>query len=178
MKNPATIEELERVHRLALREFPHEYLDEGLGAVGLFLNRPPRNAGYQQTPVNSVTFAGIGVDGIHFGSLTKSDTVDPDRPVVITIPMAFDSPNFIVGESLFDFLCLGCTHGYSNLGDLHLNLGATLDYYAHPPGEFFDTRAPGILRLLSAELALRMWSNVHNHFRELQTRFRNEIVMA
>src|SRR6188474_787344 len=124
-----TIDDLRRVHRLAAEQFPHEYLDVGLGAIGLFLLDPPKNAGYRQTPMNSVTFASIGVDGIHFGSVTDGDEFNPESPIVVTIPMAFDDPNYIVGETLHDFLCLGCFHGYSNLGNLHLNLEATLAHY-------------------------------------------------
>jgi hypothetical protein len=147
-----TIDDLSRVHQLAAQQFPHEYLDVGLGAIGLFLHDRPKHAGYRQTPTNSITFASIGVDGIHFGSITDGDTLDPDSPIVITIPMAFDNPNYIVGESLYDFLCLGCRHGYSNLGNLHLNLEATLDHYTNPPGDFYDDRAPGILGLLTGSI--------------------------
>lgn len=147
-----TIDDLQRVHQLAATQFPHEYLDVGLGAIGLFLHHPPKNAGYRQTPLNSITFASIGVDGIHFGSITDGDNMAPACPIVITIPMAFDRPNYIVGESLYDFLCLGCRHGYSNLGNLHVNFETTLDHYMNPADEFYDERAPGILRLFTDQL--------------------------
>lgn len=173
-----TIDDLRHVHQLAAGQFPHEYLDVGLGAVGLFLHDPPKNAGYRQTPLNSVTFASIGVDGIHFGSITDGNTVASDSPVVVTIPMAFDEPNFIVGESLYDFLCLGCRHGYFNLGNLHLNREATLDHYTNPPEDFNDDRAPGILRLLCDQLSLSPWRDVRGHFNDLQSRFLATLRMA
>ena len=166
-----TIEDLQRVHQLAAYQFPHEYLDVGLGAIGLFLHNPPKNAGYRQTPVNSITFASIGVDGIHLGSVTDGENVDPRCPIVVTIPMACDEPNYIVGASLYDFLCLGCKHGYSNLGNLHLNLEGTLDYYTSPPNDFYDERAPCILRLLSDQLSLHPWRNVRGHYNDLQARY-------
>jgi hypothetical protein len=163
--------DMRRVHELAVQRFPHEYLDEGLGAIGLFLYDPPKNAGYRSTPVNSITFASIGVDGIHFGSITDADVVDPMAPVVLTIPMAFEDPNYIVGNTLYDFLCFGCRHGYSNLGNLHLNFDATIDHYQNPPDEFYDERSPDILQTLSDELSLAPWSDVRGHFLALQSRF-------
>jgi hypothetical protein len=173
-----TINDLKRVHQMAAEQFPHEYLDVGLGAIGLFLHDPPKNAGYSQTPTNSVPFASIGVDGIHFGSITEGNVVNSESPIALTIPMAFDNPNFIVGESLHDFLRLGCLHGYFNLGNLHLNLDATLDFYANPPDAFFDDRAPAILHLLSKELTLRPWPNLHSHFHDLQSRFASSLKIA
>lgn len=163
--------ELLRVHCLASQRFPHEYLDEGLGAIGLFLNDPPKNAGYPSTPSNSITFASIGVDGIHFGSVTDSEVVDPMAPVVITIPMALDTPNYIVGQTLYDFLCLGCRHGFANLGNLHLAFDSTIEHYQSPPDAFYDERSPGILQLLTEELALAPWSDVRGHFANLQSDF-------
>jgi hypothetical protein len=162
---------LRRVHELAARQFPHEYLDTGLGAIGLFLHDPPKNAGYRSTPVNSVTFASIGVDGIHFSSITDESLVDPMAPVVLTIPMAFDVPNYVVGETLYDFLCFGCRHGFANLGNLHLNLDGTIEHYQEPPEEFYDERSPGILQLMTSELSLEPWIDVGSHFVALQSRF-------
>ena len=163
--------DLHRVHEIAARQFPHEYLDAGLGAIGLFLHHPPKNAGYRSTPINSVTFASIGVDGIHFGSITGESLLVPMAPVVLTIPMAFDAPNYIVGETLYDFLCLGCRHGYANLGNLHLHPDDTIEHYQRPPEDFYDERAPGILQLLTTELSLEPWTTVRSHFLELQARF-------
>lgn len=169
--------DLRRVHDLTVERFPHEYLDEGLGAVGLILYDPPKNAGYPTTPSNSVTFAGIGVDGIHFGSLSNTNDIDPSAPVVITIPMALDTPNFIVGESLYDFLCLGCRHGFSNLGNLHLDRDGVMKHYQSPPETFFDDRATGILQTLSDKLSLAPWPDVRSHFEALQSEYMPKIML-
>src|SRR5688500_5732474 len=99
-----TFDDLRRVHQLAAHNFPHDYLDVGLGAIGLFLHDCPKHSSYRPTPLNSITFASIGVDGIHFGSVTDGETVDPESPVVVTIPMELDDPNYIVGKTLYDFL--------------------------------------------------------------------------
>ena len=168
---PVDLADIRRVHDLTVQRFPHEYLDEGLGAIGLFLHDPPKNARYPATPVNSITFASIGVDGIHFGSITDANAVDPMAPVVLTIPMALEAPNYVVGESLYDFLCLGCRHGFSNLGDLHLNGDATIEHYQNPPDAFYDERSPAILQTLSDELSLVPWPDVRGHFLALQSRY-------
>lgn len=164
-----TLDDLHRVHELAIAQFPHDYLDEGLGAVGLFLHDSPRHAGYRQTPQNSITFASCGVDGVHMGSITDEAVVDPRAPVAATIPMDFEQPNHIVGASLHDFLCLGYHHGYAAIANLPSI--AALDLFASPTGEPFDDRIPGILALLAAELRLEPWHDVHEHFHELQARF-------
>jgi hypothetical protein len=166
-----SLSNLRRVHQFVAERFPHEYLDVGLGAVGLFLNDPPKNAGYPCTPLNSLTFAGIGVDGIHIGSVTDSHEMDPLAPIVITIPMAFESPNFIVGQSLYDFLCLGCRNGYSNLANLHTHFDDTMEYYQGRDDNVFDDRVPDILLTLAAELSLEPWADVQKHFIDLQSRF-------
>lgn len=171
MVESVTFEDLRRIHDLAAERFPHEYLDVGLGAVGLFLDDPPKNAGYHSTPINSVTFAGTRVDGVHFGSVTDDLQVSPESPIVLTIPMALDAPNYIVGESLYDFLCLGCEHGFTELSNLHLNFDWTMDYYRNPVTNYYDQRTPEILRLLTNELSLKSWSDVRRHFSDLQTRF-------
>lgn len=162
--------DLRRVHELTQQLYPHDYLDEGLGAIGLFLYDPPTNA-YGGTPLNGVTFGGIGVDGIHFCSMTDSPAVDPMAPVVMCVPMALETPNFIVGETMHEFLCLGCRHGYSHLGDLHLNREEVFSFYSGLPGPFFDDRSDAILRTLSAEFSLEPWADVRARFEELQLKY-------
>ena len=92
------------------------YFDPGLGILGLLLLDPPENFGYLQTPRNSIAFSHFGVDGIHLSCLTEQDSLDADAPVVLTIPNAVlidMPPNYIVEKDLYEFLCLGYTHGYA-----------------------------------------------------------------
>jgi len=163
--------DLYRVHDLTKQLYPHEYLDEGLGAIGLFLYDPPTKSAYPATPLNSVTFGGIGVDGIHFCSITDEPEVDPMAPVVMCIPMALEIPNFVVGETLHDFLCLGCRHGYSSLGSLHLNPEEVIRYYESPPERFFDERSESMLQTLSAELSLEPWTDFRGRLEELESKY-------
>jgi hypothetical protein len=92
--------------------------------------------------------------------------------------MAFDDPNYIVGENLFDFLCLGCRNGYAELGYLHLDQTETLERYANAPNDFFDDRSPGILALLENEFALSPWADVPKRFADLQSRFKQTLRIA
>jgi hypothetical protein len=75
-----------------------------------------------------------------------------------------------VGQTLYDFLCIGCRHGYSNLGNLHLNFEATIEHYQSPPDDFYDERSPGILQTMTDELSLTSWPDVPGHFLDLQSR--------
>jgi hypothetical protein len=162
--------DLRCVHELAVQRFPHEYLDEGLGAIGLFLHNPPKNAGYRSTPGNSITFASTGIDGVHFGSITNGNRFDPWSPVVMTTPMSLEKPNHIVGETLFDFLCLGCRHGYFCLGNLHMHFDDTIQKYQDPPEGFGDERCEKILQTMTRELSLEPWPDVRQHLLDLQLR--------
>ena len=180
MPPEVALDDLRRVDDVAMRLFAHDYLDEGLGAVGLFLQRVPSNAGYRATPVNSVTFGGLGVDGIHFGSVTTGAEVDPQAPVVLTNPVAFDdpNPNVIVGESLWDFLCLGRSHGFANLANLP-DVDAVVEFYSRPPGPFeFDPRIPHVLDLMAEELDLQPWKDVRGRFADLRDRFVGRLEVA
>ena len=169
------LDDLRRVHDLAADRYPHEYLDVGLGAIGLFLHDPPKNAGYRPTPTNSITFASIGVDGIHFGSLSDGNAFDPESPVVLTVPMEFETPNWIVGESLYEFLCLGCEHGFAELGNMAHDIDGTILRYGQPVSEWFDERSPDILKLMTDELSLKPWCDLRDRFDDLQLRYMPQI---
>jgi hypothetical protein len=66
-------------------------------------------ASYDATPADSVMFASTGGDGVHFSAL------DSDGAVVMTVPMAFDSPNHVLGKDIPEFLALGRRTGYFHL---------------------------------------------------------------
>src|SRR5688572_1018832 len=77
---------------------------------------------YAPTPVNSVTFASTGGDGVHFGLLQGLSTTSRDGPVVMTVPMAaldhVRDANHVVAESIREFLGLGCVRGWCELEQL------------------------------------------------------------
>ncbi len=107
---------------------PHApFLPPGLANLGLLLVNPPEPYGYDQTPENSLTFARLGYDGIHFSLL---DVAYPsDSTVGMTIPMAglIDKTcNVVLSKNLYDFLCLGFACGFGPLGNLHIDRNRTI----------------------------------------------------
>lgn len=68
---------------------------------------PSEDFGYQSTPVNAVTFASMGVDGVHYAILKIDDQVRDDSPVVQVSPMDSDDITILAG-SFLSFLADGC----------------------------------------------------------------------
>lgn len=68
---------------------------------------------YDSSPLNTITFAGTGGDGVHYGILLLSETI---QPVVMTIPMNSGNDigvyNWILAENLDEFLGLGYYNGW------------------------------------------------------------------
>jgi hypothetical protein len=68
---------------------------------------PSEDYGYQSTPKNALTFASMGVDGVHYAILKRAGTVRNDSPVIQVSPM--DSDDVIVlAESFLRYLADGC----------------------------------------------------------------------
>ena len=72
------------------------------GECGLFLERPLVRYEYFCTPLNSLTFASTGGDGVHYGFLLFDDVAYDELPVIMTVPMS-DRRNIVVAESLKEF---------------------------------------------------------------------------
>ena len=68
---------------------------------------PPLDLGYDATPLNGVTFAAMGVDGVHWAMLTRDGQVRDDSPVVYVSPMDSDDVT-VIAESLISLLAFGC----------------------------------------------------------------------
>ncbi|WP_426513410.1 Imm51 family immunity protein [Dactylosporangium sp. McL0621] len=71
------------------------FIDIGLGLVDPAST--PQDGGYRASPVNATMFdgtgTGTGTDGVHFSDLHAGSADNTAAPVVMTVPMAFDSPN-------------------------------------------------------------------------------------
>lgn len=176
---------LRELDKVAAKRFPADF-ERGFGSLGLILYSRPQHGGYWCTPTNTLAFAGTGGEGVHFSFLVEDNKVTEKSPVVITIPPAFDQPNFIGGESLFDFLCLGYHRGYFALETV-------------PSEKFFEAYATGkwpltedkglppdwdwavgygvnehqrkLLDFLIAELGLSPWKDLKRKFQRLQKLF-------
>lgn len=68
---------------------------------------PPLDLGYDATPLNGVTFAAMGVDGVHWAALMRDGQVRDDSPVVYVSPMDSDDVT-VIAESLISLLAFGC----------------------------------------------------------------------
>jgi len=68
---------------------------------------PNPDYGYWATPVNSVTFASLGVDGVHTAIITEGGKITDDSPVAYVTPMD-DPPVVILAATIMDFLADGC----------------------------------------------------------------------
>ncbi len=146
--------------------------------IGLVLHRSLTARDYTSTPLSSSTFASTGGDGVHYGLLHINGGVGDASPVVMTVPMAFERPNLIVGESLFEFLCLGCQVGYAYLEHLAYNRHEATDWIGNPQNWFNERhygplglRAQLLLEILVREFDLKPWSEVGRRVDELQERF-------
>ena len=68
---------------------------------------PSENFGYDCTPRNAVTFAQMGVDGVHYAVLKLAGVVRDQSPVIQVSPMD-DPPVAVLAESFLAYLAEGC----------------------------------------------------------------------
>jgi len=95
---------------------------------GLEPLRPLETDSYLCTPLNTVSFARTGGDGVHFGILNGVDE-EASGPVIMTVPMA-SIDNIVVAETLEEFFGIGCCNGWFALEQLAYDVPETLAYYA------------------------------------------------
>lgn len=146
--------------------------------VGLRLESPahPHAWDYLQTPVNATTFASTGGDGVHFSVLHLTEAA----PVVMTVPMAFDTPNQVVGRDLPDFLALGCTTAYFHLERLAYSWGrqqTVAELQAPSPRWSVAGEEAELMRALRKRFHLQPWDDVAGHLEELEQTYLNRIAL-
>jgi hypothetical protein len=136
--------------------------------VGLLLNSELARSGYDATPANALTFARTGGDGVHF-SFLASEYRDPSLwPVVMTVPMEFDHPNYVVGTDLTEFLGLGLKVGYFVLEGLAYDYQVmitelnVLDYPCEASPIMIST-----LEAIGQEFSVEAWSDPESRLQEL-----------
>ena len=139
--------------------------------IGLILRIPPEREGYWCTPLNCRTFARTGGDGVHYSLVSLSDAAPDQLPIVMTVPMS-ESPNVVVGESLREFLALGCRTGYFGLeGLVHVpeETLSALERGAYDPEAEEEERR--LLTEISTTFKLTPWAKPRQRLRELHLRF-------
>lgn len=82
---------------------PNDTLD------GDYLVDPPEDDyGYFNTPANSLTFLGMGVDGVHTAMLKLDGAVREDSPVIYVSPTDGEDEWTILAPTFVDYLADGC----------------------------------------------------------------------
>ena len=144
-------------------------------SIGLFLVDNPRWGGYDSTPLNSRGFASTGGDGVHFSFVEIDGEISDDSPIVMTVPMNFNNTNLIVGDTLTEFLALGCRFGYFRLEQLVYQRAKTVakiesavDYQCDDYYEGLDRLA---LNALTTTFRLQLWTNIESRLKELESSY-------
>jgi hypothetical protein len=83
---------------------------ERLGVLGDdYLVFPPQtDYGYEATPRNALTFANMGVDGVHYAILIIDGEVSDESPVIHVGPMDFSKPYVALGDCFISYLATAC----------------------------------------------------------------------
>ena len=184
--NSVTLDDLVAIDTRAAEQFPSNS-DAGLGRLGLILIHDQPRYDYASTPKNATSFATTGGAGAHFSFVDDGTVELHRRPIVLTVPMSFGNENFIVGESLHDFLCLGYYRGYFALEQLAYYYDTTIDAFSSPDwqateewhhsvGFILDDYEKKVLGYLIEQLDLSPWADVRgkltrlkaSHFSKLQ----------
>ncbi|WP_075619649.1 hypothetical protein [Paenisporosarcina indica] len=78
--------------------------------LGLYFSYDGLDSRYLNTPLDVISFARPGVDGIHYGFLTDFGQVkDLDNAYIVRVsPMDFDAPVKIVARNIYDFMRIMC----------------------------------------------------------------------
>ncbi len=80
------------------------------GALGeeWVVHPPNPDYGYESTPRNAMTFACMGVDGVHYAILAIDDGITDESPVIQICPMDFSDLYQVISDSFLMFLADAC----------------------------------------------------------------------
>lgn len=147
-----------------------------LDDVGLLLR--DQACPYDLTPRNVIEWASTGGDGNHYSLLRLGDRAPDDFPVVLTVPMALHEDksryNHIVGESLREFLNLGCYYGYFAIDGLAFEAGhpeLIRDLGQSQPLEDDWPEKLELLAEMRARFDLKPWPDVAGRLRQLKKQY-------
>jgi hypothetical protein len=143
-------------------------------AVGLILRQEEGRIENDATPLNRDVFAETGGDGVHFGILLLEDRGVDDCPIVMTVPMAFERANQIVGGSFVEFLALGCRYGYFALEQLAYDRDETIAEIERGQDEL-DEDDERLLAAIRERFGIDQWPEVRARLDELEAAYRGEI---
>lgn len=106
---------------------------------GLILNSPPLRGYYWCTPGTGLTFASTGGNGVHYSYLDLPNLNGETGPIVMTLP-ANDQLNYVVAETLDEFLGLGFYTGWFALEQIAYDPDWALEHFSSPSDEGDETQ--------------------------------------
>jgi hypothetical protein len=171
----------------ALQKFDkaHQRGAATLSDVGLMLFQPLQRAWCDATPEGGHIFAGTGGDSVHFCLMETDGQVADASPVMMVVPCNRRIPRMVVGESLRDFLAMGCVTGFFFLEQLTYDydkaLGYLFDFDAftqhycgnEPLEDDLDDLAAKreLLAVLSKKFDLKPWKDPRQKLDALQAKW-------
>lgn len=167
------LNDLHRLSHEAKRRFPNPR-NEGFGRIGLYLETELAPGGYWCSPKNAVVFASTGGDGDHYSLLIRENRIDERSPVLLTYSV--EGTQQVVGENLFDFLCLGMHGGYFQVNSV-FSQSPPANGPEHWFCEHVDEHERMLLSYLASELKLRPWTD-RGKYRRLQEEFLSLVVVS
>ena len=168
---------------LALWELADELGDRALtdplyvlDPVGLLLVRPLERWDYDRTPLNSLTFAQTGEEGVHFGLLELEDADLASAPVVMTVPDAGDESNIVIAGDFDEFLAIGAISGWFVLGRLAEEPDDALERLATPdPDPWAESEQ--LLAQIREALSIEPAPLTHKRLEELRLKYGTAVIV-
>jgi hypothetical protein len=115
---------------------------------------------YDDTPPDAHPILSSGVDGIHWSGMAAD--VPSGYVVVMTLP-ASNGVNLVLGESLREFLALGCRSYFGGLSDLVQGFDASI--------EPSNPEVEDVMEALRDRFSLEPWADVPARLAELEARY-------
>jgi hypothetical protein len=139
--------------------------------IGLILLRDHSHQEYFCTPLNSVTFATTGGDGVHFGFLQVEHR--PRMPIVMTVPMS-DAYNLVIAEDFHEFLQLGYHAGYFSLEQFVHDPEWAARFHSREDPEM-DAAQKSLLAHLREEFQLKPLPDIGGRVREVHRTYAQSV---
>lgn len=149
---PHSIQELYKAAEVAAKRFGSS-VESVFDPSGLILCRPPTQHYYWCTPSTAFTFASTGGDGVHYSYLPPPDPALESAPIVMTLP-ANDQLNYVVAETLEEFMGLGFYAGWFPLEQVAYQPDWALRHFSSPNNEARKDQQQR-LDFLKTELGIR-----------------------
>ncbi len=145
--------------------------------IGLMLCKKPKYS-LGPVPANCAVFADTGGDGVCFSFLTINGKANHKSPVIMTVPISWPS-QIVVGENLFEFLCLGSRFGFFCLEGLSHYPKKLIKAYNDQEQQLYFSEPFGnelkLLKRLRKKFSLKPWTNIDKRLKELKKSYLSKL---